>query len=74
MKSFYEAKEIVGQDGPNENYLVIAENKNKDYTLIFRNAQYQPWVVAWGYNKAERYWCQGHYFNDLADAAAFMYG
>ena len=72
MKSFYDIKSLVGQDGANETYVVVAEYPGIDYTLIYRNAKYEPWVAAWGYNKEKRYWSQGHYFSELTDAINYI--
>ena len=72
MKTFYDLKSLVGQDGANETYVVVAEYPKIDYTLIYRNAKYEPWVAAWGYNKEKRYWSQGHYFSELTDAINYI--
>lgn len=56
----------------NEYYVVVG--KIDDYTLIYRNAKYEPWVVAWEFvdKGNESYWCQGHYFGSFEDAILYM--
>lgn len=44
------------------------DKRNTPIALINRNTSFQPWVVAWNYNKDEDYWGQGHYFSDFEDA------
>ena len=36
--------------------------------LVNRHTKYNPFVVAWGYDKESKTWGQGHYFGDIKDA------
>ncbi len=40
--------------------------QNKQYTLLKVEGNFEPYVVAWKFNGKD--WCQGHYFDTLADA------
>lgn len=71
-KRFYNLKELVGADNANEIYVVIAEYPEIDYTLIYRNSKYQPWVAAWAYKGDGKSWGQGHYFSELEDALQYI--
>ena len=53
-------------------YLILEEYSEIDYTLLYRKAKYEPFVAAWGYNKEENYWGQGHYFSSLMDAVLYI--
>ena len=48
--------------------------KNDKYgtpvALVNRHTEYDPFVVAWGYNEENKTWGQGNYFNDIEDAVA----
>ena len=71
-KRFYNLKELVGADNANERYIIVAEYPKIDYTLIYRNSKYQPWVAAWGYKGDGKSWSQGHYFAELEDAMQYI--
>lgn len=58
--------------GETDDYLILAEYPEVDYTLLIREAKYTPFVAAWGYNKEGNYWSQGHYFSDILDATAWI--
>lgn len=70
-KKFMTLKDIV-KDEEVTRFVVIAEFPEIDYTLIYRNSSYDPWVAAWGYNKEEKFWCQGHYFCTIEDAMRYI--
>lgn len=70
-KEFMTLKDIV-KDEEVTRFVVVAEFPEIDYTLIYRNSSYDPWVAAWGYNKEEKFWCQGHYFIDFEDAVKYI--
>lgn len=72
MKTFRKIKNIVKADGPDDDYIVVERYTDLNYTLIYRNSSYQPWVAAWGYHEGKGYWEQGHYFERLEDAMAFI--
>jgi hypothetical protein len=55
-----------------DDYLILAEYPEIDYTLLVREAKYEPFVAAWAYNKEGNYWGQGHYFADIVDACAYI--
>ena len=55
-----------------DDYLILAEYPEIDYTLLVREAKYEPFVAAWGFNKDGNYWAQGHYFSDIVDACAYI--
>ena len=58
--------------GETDDYLILAEYPEIDYTLLIRAAKYEPFVAAWGFNKEWNYWAQGHYFSDILDATAWI--
>ena len=55
-----------------EDYLIIAEFPQIDYALIYRGGCFEPWVAAWGLNKEENYWSQGHYFKTINGAMRWI--
>ncbi len=61
----------VSKDGDDE-YLILEEYPEIDYTLLIRDAKYEPYVAAWAYNKEGHYWGQGHYFSSLLDATNYI--
>ena len=61
----------VREDGIDE-YLILEEYPEIDYTLLIREAKYEPYVAAWAYNKEGNYWGQGHYFSTLLDAVNYI--
>ena len=71
MKSFYDLKSLVNGNA-NETYVIIGEFPKINYTLIYRGTTYDPWIVAYGYNKENRCWDQGRYYEKLEDAMAFI--
>ena len=62
----------MNQIAKKESYIVVAEYPEIEYTLIYRDSKYEPWVAAWGYKKERNSWCQGHYFADLEDAVRYI--
>lgn len=43
-----------------------------DYTVLYNDTNtYQPYVVAYKYNKSDNTWAQGHYFSSLRDAMVY---
>ena len=61
----------VREDGVDE-YLILEEYPEIDYTLLIREAKYEPFVAAWAYNKEGNYWGQGHYFSTLLDSVSYI--
>lgn len=61
----------VGEDSVNE-YLILEEYPEIDYTLLIRESKYEPYVAAWAFNKEGNYWGQGHYFSTLIDATDYI--
>lgn len=55
----------------NGNNIVIAEFPNINYTLIYRGANGE-WVAAYGYDKTDGSWAQGHYFEDITKAVRWI--
>ena len=53
-------------------YLIMWKGMLTDYTLIKRNTEYCPFIVAWGFNEEDYTWGQGHYFNDYSSALWFL--
>lgn len=43
-----------------------------DYALLIREAKYEPFVAAWGWDEQSVTWNQGHYFSDILDATAWI--
>ena len=71
MKNLNFVQHVDSRDGIDE-YLILAEYPEIDYTLLIRESKYEPFVAAWGYNKDGNYWGQGHYFSDIVDACAYI--
>ena len=69
-KEFFNIANLCDSNNGKETFVVIAQLG--DDTLIRRNTEYEPWVVAWCYNPEKGYWCQGHYFSDFFNAVSFM--
>ena len=42
-----------------------------EYTMLKRQADFQPFVVAWKFNGKD--WCQGHYFQHYNDALTYLH-
>ena len=61
-----------------KNGLFPTENKEKEYTLLFDSERkFMPWAIVWLYDSSKEYgsqWAQGHYFENVYDAVAFMMG
>lgn len=55
-------------------YVIIDHYPEIDYTLIYRNHPYEPWVAAWCYIPERQSWSQGHYFTDLLGRTAYIKG
>lgn len=66
------ANEVVKENTDMETVVVIEEYPDIDYTLLRRDASFQPYVAAWGLNKETGNWNQGHYFEDLFDALNYI--
>ena len=43
-----------------------------DYALLIREAKYQPFVAAWGWDEQSVTWSQGHYFSDVMSAVLYI--
>ena len=56
----------------NEEYVIVEEYPELDYTIIKRNTEFQPWIAAWGLNKEEGCWGQGHYFEHLEEVVDWI--
>ena len=52
--------------------VLLEEYPEIDYALVWRDSKYEPFVAAWGLNKAKGYWSQGHYFAKLSDALEYI--
>ena len=61
------------------NTFIIATNEEKNYTLLMRldednnPVKCQPYVVAWHYEPESQTWAQGHYFDDIKQAVAYLF-
>ena len=74
MKEFRELKNLTkGDNTPDDDYIVV-EVLNHNYTLIYRNSSYEPWVVAFGYDREAGYWMNGHYFSTIVEAMRWFDG
>ena len=58
------AKRIEAKD----QYVIVAEFPEIDYTLIYRPTEFEPWIAAWGFDKERGDWAQGHFFPDINKA------
>jgi len=70
-KMFYDIKELV-EDKELVKFAIIEEFPEINYTLIYRNSKYLPWVAAWGYKGDGKSWGQGHYFENITDAMEYI--
>ena len=43
-----------------------------DYALLIREAKYEPFVAAYGWDEQNVTWSQGHYFSDILDATRWI--
>ena len=43
-----------------------------DYALLVREAKYEPFVAAYGWDEQNVTWSQGHYFSDILDATRWI--
>ena len=61
------------------NTFIIATNEERGYTLLMRldkndnPVKNEPYVVAWGYDPVDQDWLQGHYFDDIRKAIAYLF-
>lgn len=55
-----------------DEYLILAEYPEIDYTLLVRDTSFQPYVAAWAFNKEKNNWGQGHYFSDIVEACDYI--
>ena len=51
---------------------LIMELPELDYALVYWEGNCTPWVAAWGYNKEQNCWGQGHYFVEKEDALRYL--
>lgn len=57
--------------------IVLNAWKSIDYTLIARvndNGEVHEFVAAYAYDETDGTWCQGHYFEKMNDAMAYING
>ncbi|MBO5629206.1 MAG: hypothetical protein J5965_09070 [Aeriscardovia sp.] len=43
-----------------------------DYALLIREAKYQPFVAAYGWDEQNVSWNQGHYFSSIINACLYI--
>ena len=55
-----------------ENITIIKEYPAKDYTIINRGTNFQPYVACWLFDKNTYSWGQGHYFDNLEEAIEYV--
>ncbi len=72
MNNLRFVKHVSTYDNSEDEYLILEEYPEIDYTLLIRESKYEPYVAAWGYNKEGNYWAQGHYFSTLLDAMFYI--
>ena len=71
MKEYINIKDMLKVDRADKKYLVLATYG--DYSLIYRFTSFQPWIVAYLYDEANKGWANGHYFEDMAKAVGYMF-
>lgn len=55
-----------------KNITILKEYPEKEYTIINRHTKYNQIVACWGFDKESNTWSQGHYFDTLLDACAYV--
>lgn len=72
-KVFTMINDIVNvNSGKRDEYIVVEQYPEIEYTLIYRNTRFEPWVAAWCYHENEGYWGQGHYFETVNEAVSYI--
>lgn len=61
---------VIADDGKAEKYIIVA--KQGSYTLIYRDSNFQPWIVAYMYDEDSQSWGNGHYFDTLWKAVKYI--
>lgn len=61
----------MSDDKENGKFIII--QTYGDYTLIYRNTKYQPWIVAYAYDEGNQCWGHGTYLNEFDAAIACFY-
>ena len=56
----------------NEQYIILEEYPEIEYTIMKRDTKFQPWMAVWQLDKETGTWSNGHYFERLTDAVAFV--
>lgn len=55
-----------------EQLIVMESYPEINYTLLRRNTKFQPYIAAYGYNKEEKCWGNGHYFDTILEAERYI--
>lgn len=55
-----------------DNFLIVAEYPELRYALLYRNQDFEPWIVAYGFNREQRCWANGNYFQTLDKAMEYI--
>ena len=63
----------VDDKGAVDEYILLEEYPEIDYALLKRDTTFQPYIVAWQFNKEGCYWSNGNYFQDLLSAMKYIY-
>lgn len=66
-----QVRKSVKLDSCDQVVLIVDEYPEIDYVLAYRGGEISPWVAAWHYN-GKNSWGQGHYFDKLENAIAYI--
>lgn len=55
-----------------DEFVIIEEYPEIDYTIMKRKTNFQPWMAVWGLNKEDGCWSNGHYFEKLEEAVDWV--
>lgn len=73
-KVILDARTLAIKDGENETNIIMAEFPEINYALIYRPTDCNPWVAAYGLDKENNCWAQGHYYNSAIMAMRHIDG
>ena len=70
----FKFKEMQTAVPKGDNFLIVAEYPELKYALLYRNNElnFQPWIVAYGFDRHQRCWANGNYFQTLDEAMEYI--
>jgi len=68
----FKFKEMQTTVPKGDHFLIVAEYPELRYALLYRNQDFEPWIVAYGFDRQQRCWANGNYFQELDKAMEYI--